>query len=113
MSLQCKRHPHLLTNFHSGDNCVKYAALFRNLSGIYIVPVHSIYWTSVVFHDSFITLPVENLSLSDTEYNEAHCILWDRILFFYWIKINCGGTKFPTQYFQCSFGLNLVPISDA
>lgn len=69
-------------------------ALFRNLSGIYIVPVHSIYWTSGVFHDNFITLPVENLGLPDIEYNAAHCSLWGSTLYFTGLKVTVVEPSF-------------------
>lgn len=69
-------------------------ALFRNLSGIYRVLAHSIYWMSGVFHDSFITLPVENLSLPDMEYNAAHCILWDSTLYFTGLKVTVVEPSF-------------------
>lgn len=47
-----------------------------------------------MFRDSFITLPVENLSLPDMEYNAAHCSLWDSTLYFTALKVTVVEPSF-------------------
>lgn len=58
-----------------------------------------------MLHDSFITLPVENLSLSNSEYNTAHCILWDRTLFFTGLKVTVVEPSFQYNISNAAWDL--------
>lgn len=58
-----------------------------------------------MLHDSFITLPVENLSLSDTEYNTAPCIPWDRTLFFTGLEVTVVQPSFQYSISHAAWDL--------